>query len=569
MRFILFFLMFNFSCLGIAQAQQETTFTYKVGIIGNPARPDTRYDDQQLEALKNLGFNTVQLNIAWGSRPADEPLNLEDILYWPGIGDQAKVDSRLAIIKARAKAAKKWGFRTIFHFGAPRVDSLYKIANIPEKIDKQTEINSAARPEIVDKYRQLLQRLHNEIPEIDDILVYTFDQEAWIANEFGDGATDRDIPLHERLPPFLTALTESWARIQPKGMLWWEPWELSAGQIYACIPQLPTQHFGLALHSNIAEVQMTRPVDVWFRNMVTLLTQRDIPVIGEIFMASANEELEPLQQLAAPRLAFQQVESLYNLKHLTGIKEYYGLLPDSYDPNLLMSGLKLTDRNMTLKNALDSLVAPYGNAAPLILEAWEASALALELFPWDCSWNLRRFPKRGYIYHRWDKAFIPGSVAASPSWKSTRRALFMITENEQLHPWFYEDVGLRCEQAADQLEIAGTRYESVLAADHLHEEYNEYIKSARNDVETMYQATRALQYYCREINLAFLMRKYVAEGIEIPHDLLTEFRTIVTLDAENQEKSTIGKPKHIPSSAEMLKAFNDDPKSWLNEYLLH
>ena len=30
--------------------------------------------------LKKLGFNTVQLNVAWGRRPGDEPLNLEDVV---------------------------------------------------------------------------------------------------------------------------------------------------------------------------------------------------------------------------------------------------------------------------------------------------------------------------------------------------------------------------------------------------------------------------------------------------------------------------------------------------------
>ena len=28
----------------------------------------------------NLGFNTIQVNVAWGPRPGDEPLNLEDVV---------------------------------------------------------------------------------------------------------------------------------------------------------------------------------------------------------------------------------------------------------------------------------------------------------------------------------------------------------------------------------------------------------------------------------------------------------------------------------------------------------
>ena len=62
-------------------------FQYRVALMGVPqtqqlykmARsvPWTR---ENLQRLKDLGFNTIQVNIAWGLRPGDEPLNLEDIL---------------------------------------------------------------------------------------------------------------------------------------------------------------------------------------------------------------------------------------------------------------------------------------------------------------------------------------------------------------------------------------------------------------------------------------------------------------------------------------------------------
>ncbi len=130
--------------------------------------------------------------------------------------------------------------------------------------------------------------MKKEVPELDDIQVYTFDQEAWIANEFGDGPTDREIPLHERLPAFLQTLTKTWAELSPQGMLWWEPWELSAGQIYTCIPSLPVKNFGMFLHSNIAEVQLTRPVDVWFKNMVRLLAEKKYPGGGRAVPGQCN-----------------------------------------------------------------------------------------------------------------------------------------------------------------------------------------------------------------------------------------------------------------------------------------
>jgi hypothetical protein len=54
-------------------------FKYFVGIVGNPSVPDIRWSDEELEQIKSLGVNVVQLSIAWGNRPADEVLNLEDL----------------------------------------------------------------------------------------------------------------------------------------------------------------------------------------------------------------------------------------------------------------------------------------------------------------------------------------------------------------------------------------------------------------------------------------------------------------------------------------------------------
>ncbi|HAZ02133.1 MAG: hypothetical protein A2W90_22645 [Bacteroidetes bacterium GWF2_42_66] len=552
---------------GNAETLKHSEFKYKIAIIGNPCNPDIRYDSKQLSELKKLGYNTIQLNIAWGSRPADEALNLEDILY-SGIGKRETVEKRLKDIKFRAKEAKKYGFRTIFHFGAPRIDSMYKKLSKPTTIDWETETNSIQKNEIVQKYIDLLKRLKQEIPEIDDILVYTFDQEAWIANEFGNGPTDRDIPLHERLPAFLNALTETWAKLSPNGLLWWEPWELSAGQIYSCIPALPDHHFGLCIHSNIAEVQLTRPVDVWFKNMVNILSDKNIPVIGEIFMGSSTEELQPLQHLAAPRLVFEEFEAMYGLYNLAGIKEYYGVLPDTYDPNLIVAGMKMKNPSMTWQQALGQLSKTFGKAGSQISAAWEASAKGLQLFPWDCTWNFRRLPLRRHVFHGFKKAGIPGKVATSPSWKSTRRSIFMITENEVLDPWFFEDIELRCKASADQILVAINAYEQVQNVLPYKHEHQLYISSVIADLKVFEQTVRGIQCYCREVNLTFLMRKHVSNGKPIPTDLINRFNTIMKIDIENQQKGVEKSGRNVTSAAEMLKEFNTDPKKWVIENFL-
>ncbi len=129
--------------------------------------------------------------------------------------------------------------------------------------------------------------------------------------------------------------------LNPNGRLWWEPWELicRADICLYSIP-FPKSNFGVAMHANIAEVQFTRLVDVWFKNMCNLLSEKNIPVMGEIFMSGANEEIEPLQNIFAPRLVFEELEAMYSVGKLTAIKEYYGTVPDKYDPNLFNGWLK-------------------------------------------------------------------------------------------------------------------------------------------------------------------------------------------------------------------------------------
>jgi hypothetical protein len=95
---------------GKAAAARPGGFTYFVGIVGNPSVPDIRWSDEELEQIKALGVNTVQLSIAWGHKPADEVLNLEDL----DAGQRQKFAFRI-------QQAKKHGLRTLAHFGIPKL----------------------------------------------------------------------------------------------------------------------------------------------------------------------------------------------------------------------------------------------------------------------------------------------------------------------------------------------------------------------------------------------------------------------------------------------------------------
>ena len=81
-----------------------------MGIVGNPSVPDIRWSDEELEQIKALGVNIVQLSIAWGHKPANEVLNLEDL--------DAEQREKFAF---RIQQAKKHGLRTMAHFGIPRM----------------------------------------------------------------------------------------------------------------------------------------------------------------------------------------------------------------------------------------------------------------------------------------------------------------------------------------------------------------------------------------------------------------------------------------------------------------
>ena len=417
----------------------------------------------------------------------------------------------------------------------------------------------------------MLKRLKEEIPELDDIEVYTFDQEAWIGNEFGNGPTDRDIPLAERLPNFLKVLADTWRDVSPEGMVWWEPWEISAGQIYAMIPSLPTENFGLFLHSNIAEVQLSRPVDVWFKNTVRFCAEREIPVVGEIFMASANEEIGPLTRVAAPRLVAEELDAVGNVPKIAGVKEYFGMVPDRYDPNLLMAAAKMRNLDVSIEETLRELADPYGAASGDVLAAWEASAVGLSVFPWDATWRFRSLPinlSGIEVFHKWDVAHIEGEVAPSPSWKSTRRSLFMTTESESLDPWFFEDIELRCATSSEKLLKAIKHYKNAM--EQVQEEpYVSYLNENKEQLAVLEQMVTAIRCYCREANLTYLMRKHVEAGNQIPQDLIRRFEAIMQIDMVNQKKGYAENISGNPTAAEMLESFQADPARWVTKSFVY
>ncbi len=400
-------------------------FDITIGIVGHPTTPDVAWSDKQLQVLKDIGLNTLQLSIAWSWRPAGEVLNLEN-LDDPALAGEWR---------RRAGQAERFGFRALAHFGLP--------------MGPQTDATTCIMdPQVRDNYARRLSRFMHDFPSVNDVLIYTYDQLAWLCSEFGDCPRCHGVPLHERLTPFLEAMVDAICAVRPAARLWWEPWELSAGQTYAVTERIRPNHFGLICHSTIAEVQFVNTTDLWFRNLARLAHMRGIPMIGEGFFGGSGEDVAPLTHLPCPRLVHQQLNALHHAPGVVGIKEYYGFVPDHLSVNLRLLSGYLHAPDAPFDELAGLAAEPYGAAVhEQLLQAWELASQAIEFFPWDASWALRRIFELGpHVPYQ----SIPTASWMTPAWQSNRRGFYLVTDRNQQHPWLLEDVALRARLASSR-----------------------------------------------------------------------------------------------------------------------
>jgi len=135
----LFFFVLWLLPVFVRGAQQNSTILesghveYKVAVLGNNSDPNVEWNAAHLAKLRSIGFNIIQLNLAWGWRPNDEPLNIEDVIDLP-VDLQEKLPQvvplrsdpspaaralRRANLHRRIQLCHAAGLRAIFHFGAP------------------------------------------------------------------------------------------------------------------------------------------------------------------------------------------------------------------------------------------------------------------------------------------------------------------------------------------------------------------------------------------------------------------------------------------------------------------
>ena len=534
---------------------------YKVGFLGNPGSwnkfemiTSVPWTEETVGQLKKLGFNTIQINLAWGTRPNDEALNLEDVVHlspvqnmqFPQVvelrsrpGNEA-YEKRRAELRNRIELCHKAGLRTIFHFGAP-YNAHAKYGDNPP--------NCIMDPKVTQRYELLLKTFVHDFPGVDDILVYTYDQDAWLCSEFGSCPRCAGVPLPLRIVPFLNSLTACWHNLSPKGRLWWEPWELSGGQVLTSVENINPQGFGLSLHCNIAEVIATLPVDRWLKNTVTIARQRNIPAIVEYWLASPSEELETFAHFPYPLVTLRGLKAIANVPGVIGIKEYYGLNPTVEDPNLRMTSIFFKHPTISESEALQLLAKPYGKAAKDMMDVWRLTSEGMEMFPWEISWNIRRFGSRPPI-HGLEAAALYGMIAHTPSWASSRKAIYMKTDNSKSDPWLIEDIQMRYQVAAERFGAAliiGNKCKGLVPGPLTRDN-----EKTLADIAGMRRRTLASAYHLKETNLATDMRNAMTLKRDTK-SMAEELHRLMKTDLENYHEE-MAVAKNLPDWKEMEQA---------------
>lgn len=517
-------------------------FKYFVGIVGSPSIPNISWSDKEIKEIKSLGVNMLQLSIAWGGRPADEVLNLEDL-------DSEQVKKW----KFRVKQAQKFGLSTIAQFGIPKL--LYT-ANGYSIVQPACIL----APDVREKYSKLLGGFLDRFPAVDNVLVYTYDQDAWLCSEFGPCPRCSGIPLPERLIGFLDFLNGVMQKHRPGGTLWWKPWEISNGETITIVKEVNASHFGLVLNSSSANEaypfnDRAFKSDLAIKRTVQVASDRKIPVIGEI-----DYTLYKGYYLFGdyfPRFVYEQLQNWKEMNGLVGVKEYFGFAPANFSVNAAMLKACMRSPNATLEQLLLEIADPYGKkAASMMIDAWEYVARGVEAFPWDVTYLIGQLGlnKGDNGSHSWDPVTIANGTWNTPAWKTNRRANFMMTKDSKAHPWLFEDVGLQLEDSASLLFKAVDLFKK---AKDVGRNVND-IKMQLDSIQTVARAVRGKSLHFLE-TLAAQDARLVGYDPKQWRLVVNRLDGLLEKDVANQGGNA--------DVVKKLQEFQNDPHKWLQENL--
>jgi len=520
-------------------SKRNNKLTWIGGIVGNPEVLENEWTDHQMEALKDLGINMLQLNLGWGGRPGGEVLNMEDL-----------DEERLEQFHFRVQQAAKVGITVMPHFGVPQLLNMKEGYSVvyPACI---------LHPEVIRNYTDRLAQFVSDFTAIDNIMIYTFDQDSWLCSEFGDCPRCSGIPLHERLPHFLNQLQEALQQGRPGTRLWWQPWELSAGQTYKVMQNVSPEHFGIIINNSIAETYPSNTTDLWVRNTVRIAAERGIPVIGELQFTGCQIGTHSVQRLPCPELVYEQARAFYELEGVMGLREHFGIAVSKMSVNTDMFRQYVKNPDAPMADMLAAVAAGYGtNATEELLTAWRHASRAVQHIPFEASYsfcNVTHLPPG----HSWDAAVIPAFHWDTPAWETGRRAFYMLTHPTTIHPWMLEDVGLRLGEAADGFFAAAEALQLALdkgvdRAEDVHEQWRDLMKLGRS--------VRGTSLHYLETVAAYGVRVALKQENEAKFKAAcSRLDSLLLMDIDNQEQDVEVKA--------LYEAFRKDPAAWVRLHL--
>lgn len=514
---------------------------YKIGMVGNPLLPEIEWSDAQMAALRDMGMNCCQLNIAWDSRPENEMLNLEDA--------DAEMLKKL---QYRAGQLKKFGMKGLLHVGMPKIKALADDLNLSQYLTPSCIMEEST----LTKNCKMMKELMLALPDVDDFMFYTYDQHAWLCSEFGSCPNCAGIPLEDRLPGFINSFKREMAAINPNAVFWWQPWELSLGQILQVLTRIDTNNFGLMLNTAGVESYFCNLDNHWIRCISYILEERGIPFIGEIQTSGSGVGVVPLQRYACPTLVYRQIGIVKELPGFCGIKEHFGYAFGATSCNMLF----LKEYLQTPEASQDELLmrtAMYygGKASELLIAAWKLAEKATDLIPYEftyCYSNIAGLPTT----HGFDFPMPEAVHADTPAWESDRRAFFFLTHDMQYHPWALENAALKLKHASVRLQKCA---ELINKAADAADDRKDDLHGQASDM--MQMAKSCLNQYCyfTESLLACDIRTAMLQRDEKKKKLLHEkFEAVLKLDLNNQVNSEELAKKYVEFSIDPDSFFNNN-----------
>jgi hypothetical protein len=256
-------------------------FKYKAAMPGNPTFYKDGLQDYSvggLEKLKSLGMNTVFINLAW-SRPYIDAVVLEAAAIsktYPLTSDPDVVAKARERLSWRVKNVKSLGMNAMALFGIPQYmdysklpDGYKVLMGAPESVISPEQVTCVLSPETRIYYAELIEDLLSHVPDLDGMLVYTYDELAEVCDENSDCPRCKGIPVEKRISEFLGWLHDTTNKIKPGFKIWWEPWELSWSQVYKTL-ETCDKNIAVSCHSTLHEVYFVNHPDLWLRTIAGL-----------------------------------------------------------------------------------------------------------------------------------------------------------------------------------------------------------------------------------------------------------------------------------------------------------